>query len=428
MPETSTGQRKKIVILGAGFAGLQVALFLAKHLQNPAYEIVLVDERNIHLYTPDLYEIATAFHEKITEECLTQLKDTVAISLTKIIASKKIRLLCDKAVKIHAKSKTLELKNLGAVTFDYLILTLGSVVNYYHIPGLAQFSYPLKTLTDSLAINCHLDIYFQTLWKQNLKKRISIIVGGGGATGVEAACELPRYIDKLCKKYTYPRDRVDITIIEGSAQFTGQGEKVTTVIVARFKKLGIQPLLNTLIKDVGANFVTVESQKNSSTLNMDILIWTGGVMPHPLIKESFSLVAQDGALPVNAFLQYEKFPFIFAGGDNAYFLDQMNGKIAPMLAQIAFQQGKIIGRNIVAEIQTKPKKPYTLRVKGVIIPLGGEYALLKKGNFVFKGFFIWVMRRLVDLAYALSILPFSYAIRKWIHDTNIFVGNDSREP
>lgn len=409
---------KTIVILGGGFAGLRTALFLSKKLpRSSPYRVLLVDERPVHLYTPDLYEIATAYHDEITEACLTKLKDAVAIPFPKIIRGKRIEFIRDRVLKISPEKNSVELKQRGALTFDFLVIALGSVVNYYGIPGLEEYASPLKTLLDGLAVNCHLDMHFHNLWKKELKKEVSIVVGGGGATGVEFACELPGCLDKLCKKYHYPREHVLITVIEASPELTGQGEKVTKVILKRFQKLGIQPLLNTFIKKVDLEGVHLETaQKEKSILPADLLIWTGGVKPHPLIRESFSTVAKNGGLIVNEYLQCPAFPNIFAAGDDA--------SAAPMLAQLAFDQGKIVAKNILAQIEGKKLKPYRVHFKGVITPLGGKYALLKNGNFVFKGRLIWMLRRLIDLRYALSILPFWHALKKWIHDTNVFVGND----
>lgn len=419
-------QKKTIAILGAGFAGLRVALSLQKKLAlYHEYKLIIIDQNDVHVYTSDLYEIATAFHEKITEECLTKLKDTVAIPLSKIIPNGNIDTVRDKVIAIHPKERTVELEKNKTMQFTYLVLTLGSVVNYYDISGLRQFSYPLKTLTDALAINCQLDHYFQTLWKKETQKKIHIVVGGGGATGIEFACELPGCIKKICKKYAYPYEQVEITIIEGSNQLGGQGEKVTARILKRLEKFNIKVLRSTLIKYVTVDSIHAKSSSGSSlTLSMDILIWTGGVMPNPIIKASFSEISETGGLKVNEFLQHEKFPYIYAAGDNAHVTNKKTGEPMPMLAQVAFRQGKIIARNIIADINKNPKKSYSQILKGVIIPLGGEYAVIKKGDFVFAGFTIWVLRRLIDLWYAISILPFTYALRKWIHDTNVFVEND----
>lgn len=423
-------KKKIILVLGAGFAGIAVARSLCKKLGNYSeFHITIVDQKNAHIYTPDLYEIATAFHKEITEECLMQLRETVATPLSKIISGKPIHFVRDTVMTIDTAAKKLHLRAGGALKWDYLVIALGSVVNYYNIPGLQQFSYPLKTLTDAIAINCHIDHYLQTFWKREEQKRIEIVIGGGGATGVEFACELPGYVEKLCEKYRYPREHIGITLIEATENLTGQNAHVTSVILKRFQKLGVKALLSTFIKQVTAETITVESADKENpraqkTIPRDILIWTGGVMPNPLIRASFTEVAKNGALPVNRFLQYAKILSIYSAGDDAYFVDEKSQKPAPMLAQVAVQQGEVIAHNIVADILGRAKKPYQLKLKGVIVPLGGQYAILKIGNVVLRGFFVWVLRRLVDLWYALKILPFWYALKKWIHDTNVFIEND----
>lgn len=423
-------EKKNIVILGAGFAGLSAAILLAKKIRkHPEYRVFLIDERADHVYTPDLYEIATSYNKKLNEECLTQLKDSVATPyaniLGKLCDSECFQFIRDRVERVNPSQKTIALKKGGTVFFDTLALTLGSVTNYYNIPGLTQFSYPFKTLTDALAICCHLDIYFHTLWKSDKKKEVNIVIGGGGATGCELAAELPGYLDKICAKYGYPRTHAAITIIEGSGELTGQGQKVTEKILARFKKLGVRVALNTRIKNVSVNTIEVETKSASrAAWPHDILIWTGGVMPHPIIRQNFIDTAKNGALAVNQYLQSEKFPWVFAAGDNAFFIDAKTQKPVPMLAQSAVAQAPILAKNILAEIEGRPKKSYRPSIKGIIIPLGGKYAILKKGNFVFAGFLMWLLRRLVDLSYLLSILPLKQAITKWVHDTNVFVGND----
>lgn len=422
--------KKNILILGAGFAGLRTALLLSKQIRRfPEYKIILVDERLDHVYTPDLYEIATTYNKKVTQECLMALKESVATPFSKILEqvgeNEKFQFIRDRVEAIAPEKKAVSLKKGGTVFFDILAITLGSVTNYYGIPGLTQFSYPLKTLTDALAICCHLDVYFHTLWKEDVKRDVHIVVGGGGATGCEFACELPGFLKNVCAKYGYPRERVTITVIEGSKELTGQGEKVTRAVMNRFKKLGIGALTETFIKGVSADLVHGEkSTGDAQTLPMDILIWTGGVMPSPVVSASFPNDCKKGSLVVDQFLASPLFPGIFAAGDNAYFTDPKTGQPVPKLAQIAVQQAETLAHNILAELLGKPKKAYRPKLRGVIIPLGGKYAILKRGHVVFHGFWVWVLHRLVDFMYLVKILPLRQAIRKWISETNVFVGND----
>ncbi|MEK7523597.1 MAG: FAD-dependent oxidoreductase [Patescibacteria group bacterium] len=367
-------QQIKVVILGGGFAGIAATLSLYKELQcRKDVSIQLIDERNVHIYTPDLYEISTTFNEKITAECLTQLKDTVAIPFSKIIRDRQIDFLRDRVIRINPKNKTVELKNAGSIPFDYLIITLGSVVNYYDIPGLRERSYPLKTLTDALAINCHLDVFFQSQWRKKEQKPVSILVGGGGATGTEFACELSGDINQLCKKYHYPRNLVGITIIEAEKRLAGQDEKTTGIVLKRLMQRGIQTHLETFIREVTEkNVITETTRGKKGSMPMDILIWTGGVQPSPIIKESFIQVTKNGALPVNNFLQYRDYPSIFAAGDNATFIDSVSQKAAPMLAQVAAAQGKVLGEMWRQRFKKKQKKNTSSNSKALLFHSGAS--------------------------------------------------------
>lgn len=415
---------KRILILGAGFAGLTTALELGRKKLPAAYEIVLVDQFNVHVYTPDLYEIATAFNKKITEQCLTMLKDTVATPFSSILGGSGVRFVRDFVMGIDAKKKTVLFKNRLPLKYDYLVIALGSVVNFYDIPGLERFSYPFKTFTHALSINCHVDSYFLRLFKNKSKRSVNIVVGGGGATGVELACELPGYIKLLCEKYGFPKRKVTFTLVECSPQLCMAGEKGTMLLKARLKKLGVEVITETCIKKVDSQHLYVESKKKSQKVSYNILLWAGGVMPNPLLKKCFKKTAPNGALVVNSHLQYEDDPNVFVGGDSAFFVDSKTKERAPLLAQVAVEEAKVIAENLAATINKKPLRNFSLYIKGVVIPLGGKYAFFKKGNKMFMGMGMWILRRLIDLRYALRVLPPIKAVKKWIHDTYVFVEND----
>lgn len=428
--------KKKILILGAGFAGLRVALDLAKaHKKIPNHDILLIDKRDVHIYTPDLYEIATAFIPQITEECLSQLKETVAVKIRTLIRGKPITFIQDKAIHWNPTKKIITLRNHGQLSYDHLVFALGSVSNYYDIPGLEQFSYPLKTVKHAIGIQCDLDHYFQYLWKEKRKKAVNLVIGGGGATGVEFAGELPRYVDKLCQKYHYPREKVHITLIQAANELVGVGPQFSKRIEQRLEKAGVAVKLNTFITSAYAGEISVRnfsllplSKKvpKETVLFCDMLIWAGGVKPHPFLLRQKLKATKAGAVEVDETLRAKNFTDVFAAGDMAHFIDPKTKKPAPLLAQVAFAQGKIIAHNIVAAINGGAFLSYRLKIKGVIIPVAGKYAIFKTGSgrHAYGGFIFWVLRRLIDLVYAMSIMSPIKAFAKWWHATNIFVRND----
>jgi len=417
----------KIVILGAGFAGIRVAQDLQKSLKSGNHKIVLIDKSPIHVFQGDLYEVATAYSKKITDECLTKLKDTVATPITDLIDPDRVEFIRDKILKINHRTKSVKLEGKSkSLKFDYLVVALGATPNYYSIPGLEKHSLPLKTVQDALTINCHLDQFFNKLYKKKIKQDIYLSVGGGGATGVETAGELAGSLRRLSQKYKYPKELIHIQLVEGGNTLGTLNKRGTEVILKRFHKLKVDVFLNRFITKVTKKSITLKiDEEKFQKINSDILIWTGGVQVNPVVVESFNPKDTGGAIPVNKYLQYKKNKKIFAAGDNTYFKDPKSPKTrVPMLAQLAISQGKSIARNIKAELYKKPLKPYKPQKEIYVLPIGARFTIVDLGFMILKGQIYWLLKRLVYLRYLISIMPFFKALKKWRHGTNIFVEND----
>ncbi|MDP2625191.1 MAG: FAD-dependent oxidoreductase [Candidatus Peregrinibacteria bacterium] len=414
--------RKRILILGAGFAGLRTAIDLSSKINLRAYEIILIDKSDIHLYTPDLYEIASAFNENITEECLTQLKETVATRITSIIDKDKVAFIQDTVTDIDPKKRSVKFKKGKRMSYDILVVALGSVPNYFGIPGLEEHGHPLKTINNALEIHCLLDRFLPQIKRP---RNVTITVGGGGPTGVELVAELVGYLNLLCNKYNYPREKVRIELIEAGDHLAGMGDKGTAAIIKRFEEKGIVTRLKNRIIEVEARKVHIQDVNGKVKKVMcDMVIWTGGVQVNPLIQKTIGDPELRGAIEVNEYLQSKQDKRIFAAGDNAYTKNPKTGKPAGMLAQVAFVQGILLASNIAAKIARTPMKKFKIHPNIYVIPIGGRFGLCKVFNWVFTGTWPWYLRRLISLKYASSLLPFWQAIRKWQHGTKIFIEND----
>lgn len=414
---------RNIIILGAGFAGIRVAQDLTKKLNQPAYDIILIDRSNLHVFQSDLYEVATAFNKKITEQCLIGLRKTVATPIKDLINSKRVQFLQDEVLDISHESKEIFLKKSGKLHYDYLVVALGSDTNYFDIPGLKQHSFPLKTVQDAIKIDCHLDQLFFKLWKNKETRDIYITVGGGGATGVEMAGELINYINCLTKKYDYPLSRVTVQLIEGSDKLVGLPKKGTDIILKRYKKKGIKIYLESFINEVtGSQIILKLKDGSSKKIHSDFLIWTGGVMINQIVYKALGDASKRGAMPVNPFLQSEHDRNIFVAGDCAYYA--WEGQKLSMMAQIAYKEAIVVAENIISLIEGRELEKFTATDAKLLIPLGGKYAMLVWGEHIFKGFFPWLLKRLIYFKYTLSILPFWRALRKFSHSTKVFVEND----
>lgn len=413
---------KKIVILGAGFAGVRCALELEKKL--PHAKIILINKRPAHIFRPDLYEVATAFYPEASEVCLNKLSDTVAIPLTKIFADSKVKITLKRIVKIEPKKKSIHLEDDSLISYDYLVVALGSAVNDFGIEGLKAHACTLKTVTDAMELCCKIDTVFHERWKQHSTEPISILIGGGGATGVEFAAALIGYSHKLCNKYQFPREKVTIQIIEGGSHLASLSDKGTQLITKKLGERGATVSCNARILKVDTHRITVQEKNHKREIPYTLFIWSGGVKPHPIVTASFEEKSDRGGVVVNEFLQTVENEHIFACGDNAAIGDPLTKKPVPWLAQTAIAQGALVAENIANHMESKPMKVYIPKIKGVVIPLGGKFAILEHNGMLVSGHAIWYLRRLIDLSYAMSILPWWYAIKKWFATNKIFAQND----
>ena len=417
-------EKRKLIILGAGFAGIRVVQDLLKKNANQIFDITLVDRRDTHVFQGDLYEVATAFNKKITNQCLTDLRETVATPIKDLIDFKKVKFLKDEVLGIDHTTKKLRLKKTGSISYDYLVVALGSETNYFDIPGLKDHSFDMKTVEDALKINCHLDQFFRELWEKGEERDVYISVGGGGATGVELTAELATFLRCLAKKYHYPMGKIHLQLIEGSKILISLDKKGTDLVLNRLSKLGVNTFLERYIDSVSKNEITLRfPDGKKENIPSDFLVWTGGVMVNRIVQDSLGSKSKRGAMKVNPYLQSEHDKNIFVAGDNAFF-QWGSDRPLPMVAQIAYQQGALVARNLLriscgeALIRFEPKSPMYL------IPLGGKYALLNTGKRIFVGRWVWLLKRLVYFKYALSILPFWKALAKFAHSTRIFTEND----
>ncbi len=416
-------KKQKIVILGAGYCGIRVAKKLATMTIRDNYELYIIDHLSKHVYLSDLYEIATAYFPHRSKKSINVMGDILSFPFHKLFAETGVHFLQQRVTKINPEKNQVQFESHPVLNYDYLVITLGSETNLFGLQP-CQHLYPLKTLGESLELNSDLDHYFQTTHLEKQKK-VSIVIGGGGFTGVEIACELPGFLNKLSKKYKFNLKKVRLTVIQGGATLVGLGDKVSNIVIRRFKKLNIHFMLKTVVKSFDGKVITTENKKNNkiSTIPADFLIWTAGIKPNHILQNSFNDLSQRGEIIASATMQSINYPNIFVGGDNAQIINPKNQKPLPKLGQLAVQQGELIAKNILRKEEGKKLKKYRPLFKGFIITCGGRSAIYS-GKIVFCGFIPWLMRKLIDLYYYASILSIRTALRKWWRMEEVITKND----
>ncbi len=414
--------KKAIVILGAGFGGMKAVFELQKGLRRrnllSQYEILLVDRNGYHTYTPTLYEIATTSKETANN---IDLKQIVAFEVPELIKSIGARFVKAEVKELDLINGDLHFTNETKLKFNYLILGLGSVANYFDIPGMAENSLSLKTFVDALKIRDKI-IDLVLSGKQNIK----IVVGGGGSAGVEIAGELKEWVGELNKELK--PCAIEVLIIEGSPTILpGFDARVISVAGKRLKEIGVKLINNEIIDRALPEKIMTKSRME---IHYDVLIWTGGVKASPLVSHLPVKIEQRGRMEVGAGMEclpqtpdLKLYGKIYGIGDIVCFYDKA-GKPMPGVARAAIIQGEIAAQNIIADITGGSIKQYEPMNYPYVIPIGGKWAIAKLGPVIIYGFWGWILKGLVELNYLFSIMPFFKAVKVWLAGLWIFIRND----
>lgn len=400
---------KKIVVLGAGFAGVRCALDLVKGLSEK-YSVVLVDKEPYHLYPMWLPNVATLFSEEQITLKPEQISGSVAIPISLIIEKHPIVFLQKEVVKVDLGEQAITFKDGTALGYEYLVLALGSETNYFNIPGLKENSFGLKDIQDSINLRNKIEELFRTKCKTGM---IYITVAGSGPTGIQLTGDIADFTRKLAKKYNFPLPFVSISIVEGlGSVLPGAKPKVIKLATKRLKKLNVKLLLNSFIEKYENGKIFL---KGGKTVPTDLLIWTAGIRANSVLEKIEDLPLQKKSLIVTKSLRTLASCRVFGIGDNTVFYFDPEGKrIVPATAQAAIEQAGIVAENIKRSINIQPLKEYHPRQPGALIPIAGKYAIADINFLIFDGIPAWILKQLIALDYYRSILPFREALKIWL--------------
>ncbi len=419
-PMPKTHKRKTILILGAGFAGLAAALTLEKLRRRDEYNVILVDKNCYHLYHALLYEVATAAID-ITEPDLIALQSGVCIrikALQDIFLKKKINVMQEIITGIDLADNRVKLEQGGEVMYDALIFALGSQSNDFHIPGLAEHSISMKELPDALAIHLKIDALLR---RAGAKGRGKIVIGGGGVSGVEVAGELRHYLLTLARQGRINPTRFEVNLIEaGPTLLPGMTPWVQANTMERLRDLGVTVRVGEPITSVDDQYVRL---KDGTTHGYDLFVWSGGIQGHELVTSLGVPLIGKRQVGVTNELSIPGHDNVYVIGDAMFFIDDITKRPVPQVAQVAIGQGRQAARNIVARSRGLAAKPYRPSMLGYVFPVGGRWAISTVG-FNLKGWPAWVLRKLVDLKYFLSIVSFTNALRVWYRGGRAYLTND----
>ncbi|MDP3778522.1 MAG: NAD(P)/FAD-dependent oxidoreductase [bacterium] len=397
-----TNEKKRIVIIGAGFGGVTAMRHLAKHLPSD-FSITLIDRHHHQLYTPALYEIASMPRE-ITKD--NMLKSSILLPIEYMTGKESVNFVCDEFIGLDAARKTVTLKHTGIVSYEYLILALGSETAYFDIPGLRENALPLKTFDDAIRMRNAIE----DLLRQ--KEEINISVGGAGSAGIELVAEFVNFICMMKEKLMPDSKKCSIsfTLIEAAPQILpGFDPWVVTLAKKRLQELGITMKTNTEVTSVSQNEIIF---KNDEKQPKDILIWTGGVKGPSIFRTLGLEISPKDSLMVDGYLR-AKDPSgaIFVVGDSAIFTNPRTQKPVIWNVPAAEQEAKSAAINILRSIKEKPLIPFIPSKKyPFILAVGKKYAIADLVIFRFWGLSGWIAKQLIEFHYGLSVLPLKKAL------------------
>lgn len=409
---------KNIVIVGSGFAGLRAALELEKKFKkNKDIKIILVDKNDYHLFSPNLFEVASSDEELVS---VSQIKKSITIPLEEIFAGKSVQLLKGEMYKIDPDRQTIQV-GVKNIQYDYLILGLGLAVDSSGIEGLSEQSLPLNTLSDAFRIRNQIEFAVQSQKLEFGKKNIEIIIIGGGYTGVELAASLNKLLDFVAWKNQYPREKIQIRLVEAESKLLyGIDSRLSKDVYSRLLALGVRVDLSAKINFVRKNYVELVSGEKKF---YDVLIQTMGkkVFPLSIFAEELD---ESQRVKVNQYLQFGQNHNIFIAGGMAGTKESFPNKYSGSIPN-AISQGKYIAYALPFLMRNKlPKLPYKNIDYPFIISLGGKWTIFTSKHLYFKGLFAYIIEKCVHFRYYASILGWQKAIKYLIFEMEIFGRND----
>lgn len=378
---------KHIVILGAGYGGLLSALTVRKYLNKDEAKITVVNQYPTHQIITELHRLAAG----------SVAEGAVAMPLTKLFAGKDIDLKIAKVKSFAVDTKQIVLSDGVTLSYDALVVGLGSTTAYFGIPGLEQFSMVLKSAADANRIHRHIEDRIREYAKSKDAADASILIGGGGLTGVELVGEIADVLPTLTKKYGVDPKEIKLMLVEA-------GPKILPVLpdalieraVASLEKRGVQFLTGLPVTNVADNVIDL---KDGQKIVANTFVWTGGVQGNPLIGES-GLEVNRGRATVNEFLQSTSHKDVFVAGDSAVVFAE-DGRPYPPTAQIAWQMGELIGYNLYAYLMNKSFETFSPINSGTLASLGRKdgVAIVGASSTPLKGLPATLMKEASNIRY-----------------------------
>jgi NADH dehydrogenase len=390
MPEHPPGVQPRVVIIGAGFGGLQAA----KALKDAPVHVTIIDRDNYHLFQPMLYQVATAGLSP----------DAISAPVRGILHNQQnTEVLMAEVTGIDVQGQRVQMGE-QSVTYDYLVIAMGASSNYFGHHDWARYAPGIKSLGDAMIIRDTVLLAFETAEKESdpekCQAHMTFLLVGGGPTGVELAGAIAELAHQSLNgnfRHIQPT-KARIILVEGEARIMPSfPPSLTKKATRQLERLGVEIWSNKHVEKVDANGVTVGGQH----IAVENVIWTAGVKASPAGEWLHAETDHHGSVKVHSDLSVPGHPNIFVIGDTSSL--KQNGKPLPGLAPVAIQEGDYVGAVIADRAEGKAHpKPFHYFDKGTLAVIGRSFGVVDIGPLRFTGVLAWFTWLLVHIFFLIG--------------------------
>ncbi|RIL00848.1 MAG: NAD(P)/FAD-dependent oxidoreductase [Proteobacteria bacterium] len=379
----------RVVILGGGFAGLYAAIELEKTIaKDPNVEVVLVNKDNFFLFTPMLHEVAASDLDP----------SNIVNPIHKLL--RRVRFFCGSVDSVDLSAKKVVLSHGNEhhsheLEYDHLVISLGSVTNFYNLPGLKENALTMKSLGDAIYLRNQVIALLEEADFEccaHIRHRLlTFVVAGGGFAGVETIAAINDFVREVLKYYPNLREEhIRMVLVNAGKVILPEldaelGSYAQKLLASR----GVEIYFEDKVKSYQGSIVELNSGTKFESCT---LVWTAGTSPNPLL-ETLPCRRERGKVVVDEYFEVQGYPGVWALGDCAVVPDKTTGGFCPPTAQHALRQGVILARNIAATLKGKEKRPFVFKTLGQLAAIGRRRGVASVMGFRFSGFIAWLMWR-----------------------------------
>ena len=360
-------EQPQVVILGAGFGGLGVV----ERLRDAPVQITLIDKHDYHTFQPLLYQVAT--DELGPAEVAFPIRELLHLHPN-------LRFHQSAVQRIDLANKQVSVADIPPLRYDYLVVALGAVVNFFHTPGAEQYAWPMYTLDDALRLKSKILSTFETVDKNPAligEGALNFCIVGGGPTGVEVAGAITELLrSEFSQDYpNLPVAQARVLLFEHSPHVLAPFQPALRQYAREtLEKRGVEVHTRVGVSKVNAYNIELSTGESIKT---QTLIWAAGLQANPLASSLGIPLGHGGRIPVDGDLQITGHQGAFALGDIAAMTDPKTGAPLPGLGAVALQAGHYLGESIQRRLAGKPVEPFAYFDKGTMATIGRGAAVVE---------------------------------------------------